>query len=75
MYARTCKTKFNETILSVFDGERWYPIKLRSPTRNQQRNKTIGESTEPMFMCLKSHTNIDLSNVQIILIYYEYLTT
>lgn len=46
MYARTCKTKFNETILSVFDGERWHPIKLRSPTRNQQHFKHSDDSTE-----------------------------
>src|SRR5215204_4894066 len=44
--------RIKDDILWVFDGEKWIPRKL-SPTESQQRNKTTGEPTEPLFVgCL-----------------------
>jgi hypothetical protein len=35
-------------VLWVTDGQRWYPLKLsKSPTRNEQQNRTTEGETEP----------------------------
>jgi len=57
--------KIVDGILWATDGQRWYPIKLSSPTRNQHDFKHQDDSTEPIILILSAGNSKSLSSCPI----------